>query len=360
MRNLPLDSYASYYGLGQNTSEHREFMQSMSARLNEVINQQWCCICQKTDKAKNRHQKCDRKCDQKSTEFSKKFTNIDDIESLRSVISPKKSHRSRRLTDIENSENSAKKQLENNENDREFCDFCPEGFVKKDFYKHMAIEHFQEEFITKILPTYSDPNGKCRMCKFFKSSNQKDLILHLAETHKLMDRFYHHWAEKPSEPKNHDIIGEMVEVSAITKTENIYKCKGCGISYTNLEKVIFHVRDHFKQNWPLPNVQPYICPECFYEAATYLSLFKHVGTTHGQELKSIWNKEEFENTSKLVKFDSKKAMEAKTYTKKHFTITQPKISEKPKVPKVKFLDFMAKEFQDVKIQAVRIINFSRF
>ena len=63
----------------------------------------------------------------------------------------------------------------------------------------------------------------------------------------------------------------------------------CNQKYQDIQALRFHVKNHFKESWPLPKTRPYICPECYYEAHTYLSLFKHVGMKHGDhEFKKIY------------------------------------------------------------------------
>ena len=82
----------------------------------------------------------------------------------------------------------------------------------------------------------------------------------------------------------------MIVAEQTTKDLKLYRCKECpGMNFYDLRELRLHVKNHLKKSWPLPKTHPYICPECFYEAATYLSLFKHVGTTHGAELKSKCN-----------------------------------------------------------------------
>ena len=339
MRNLPLDSYVSHYGLRPDSKNYQQFMTRISTKIQEVISQKWCCICQKSQQLSNQHQKCD----QKKCQFTKNLSTLEDIESLRSVISPQKSNR--RISKIKMEE------LEKDENEREFCDYCPDGFRTKDYYKHMALNHLKDIFITKIVPQDSIKDRgfwKCRLCTFYKVSGQDDIILHLAEKHRKVEQVVTMLDEKnKAESKKHDIFEEMIGKIEITQDKSLYRCNSCKTSYPSLLKVSQHVKDHFKQNWPLPRMQPYICPECFYEAATYLSLFKHVGTTHGQELKSIWNKEVAKHH---VPFDfnvkNLPGMQSKTY-KKHFTIVQPSQETKVKRPKMKFVDFMQKEFKDV-------------
>ena len=337
MRNLPLDSYVSHYGLRQNSKEHQQFMNGITSKIREVINEKWCCICQKSQQpSSNQHQKCEQKICSKS----KNLSTLDDIESLRSVISPEKS-RSRSRID--------KAELEKDENGREFCDYCPEGFQTKDYYKHMALGHMRDLFVRDIIPKHSTKDRKCKQCTFFKASNDDDLILHLAEKHKLLERYLYLMEDKEQSGKR-DIFKDMIKEVVITEDPKtlMYRCNSCKTSYKDLQSVREHVKKHFKQNWPLPAMQPYICPECFYEAATYLSLFKHVGTTHGEELKSIWNKEVAKKN--LVPFTiggkNLPVMQSKSY-KKHFTITQPSQETKVKKPKVKFVDFLQQQFKDV-------------
>ena len=80
----------------------------------------------------------------------------------------------------------------------------------------------------------------------------------------------------------------MIVAEQTTKDLKLYRCKECQTNFHDLRELRIHVKNHLKKSWPLPKTHPYICPECFYEAATYLSLFKHVGTTHGAELKGIF------------------------------------------------------------------------
>ena len=97
----------------------------------------------------------------------------------------------------------------------------------------------------------------------------------------------------------------MIVAEQTTKDLKLYRCKECpGMNFHDLRELRLHVKNHLKKSWPLPKTHPYICPECFYEAATYLSLFKHVGTTHGAELKSKCN---------YVGFFEKKTFEIKVF-----------------------------------------------
>ena len=92
----------------------------------------------------------------------------------------------------------------------------------------------------------------------------------------------------------------MIVAEQTTKDLKLYRCKECpGMNFYDLRELRLHVKNHLKKSWPLPKTHPYICPECFYEAATYLSLFKHVGRTHGAELKGKCNCVVF--SKKLVK-----------------------------------------------------------
>jgi len=106
-----------------------------------------------------------------------------------------------------------------------------------------------------------------------------------------------------------------------------------------LRELRLHVKNHLKKSWPLPKTHPYICPECFYEAATYLSLFKHVGTTHGAELKGYYNRMMFQRQQKMLQqqnhleMPSNASLQIRANYKqpKTFTISAPQVPDKPKI-----------------------------
>ena len=89
--------------------------------------------------------------------------------------------------------------------------------------------------------------------------------------------------------KVHDVFSEMIASNEVTPGVKMYYCKKCNVKFQDLQEVRKHVVNHVKTSWPLPKTRPYICPECYYEAHTYMSLFKHVGVKHGgQEFKKIY------------------------------------------------------------------------
>ena len=82
--------------------------------------------------------------------------------------------------------------------------------------------------------------------------------------------------------KPHDVFAEMIAFDELSPGVKLYYCKKCNVKFQDVQDLRIHVKDHFKESWPLPKARPYICPECYYEAHTYLSLFKHVGISHGE------------------------------------------------------------------------------
>ena len=131
---------------------------------------------------------------------------------------------------------------------------------------------------------------QCRKCGFEAANLSLDgKILHVGRYHRMVEQIHAKDREEFREKEFHDIFDEMIVAEQTTKDLKLYRCKECQTNFHDLRELRLHVKNHLKKSWPLPKTHPYICPECFYEAATYLSLFKHVGTTHGAELKSKCN-----------------------------------------------------------------------
>ena len=134
---------------------------------------------------------------------------------------------------------------------------------------------------------------RCTLCneKDQTTFRKKDeLILHLAKEHKLLERYIHliNTADEDNE-KVHDVFSEMIASNEVTPGVKMYYCKKCNVKFQQIQELRKHVVNHIKKSWPLPKTRPYICPECYYEAHTYMSLFKHVGVKHGgQEFKKIY------------------------------------------------------------------------
>ena len=106
----------------------------------------------------------------------------------------------------------------------------------------------------------------------------------------MLERYIHliKTADEDNE-KVHDVFSEMISSNEVTPGVKMYYCKKCNIKFTDIQDLRKHVVNHIKTSWPLPKTRPYICPECYYEAHTYMSLFKHVGVKHGgQEFKKIY------------------------------------------------------------------------
>ena len=155
--------------------------------------------------------------------------------------------------------------------------------------------------------------------------------------------------ENDKSEKKIDIFKDMIKVEHVHRDLNLYHCKKCKIKFHNIQDLRIHVKKHFKDIWPLPKRQPFICPECFYEAHTYLSLFKHVGITHGQrkELQNSYQQSQNDQASQKrprpEENQSLLQIQAK-YPKKNFTIQLPPAEK----PKVKFSRFISKLFKDTK------------
>ena len=134
---------------------------------------------------------------------------------------------------------------------------------------------------------------RCTLCNEKDQTtfrNKDELILHLAKEHKLLERYIHliKTADEDNE-KVHDVFSEMIASNEVTPGVKMYYCKKCNVKFQQIQELRKHVVNHIKKSWPLPKTRPYICPECYYEAHTYMSLFKHVGVKHGgQEFKKIY------------------------------------------------------------------------
>ena len=106
----------------------------------------------------------------------------------------------------------------------------------------------------------------------------------------MLERYIHliKTADEDNE-KVHDVFSEMIASNEVTPGVKMYYCKKCNVKFQQIQELRKHVVNHIKKSWPLPKTRPYICPECYYEAHTYMSLFKHVGVKHGgQEFKKIY------------------------------------------------------------------------
>ena len=127
---------------------------------------------------------------------------------------------------------------------------------------------------------------RCTLCNEKDQTtlrNKDELILHLAKEHKLLERYIHliKTADEDNE-KVHDVFSEMIASNEVTPGVKMYYCKKCNVKFQQIQELRKHVVNHIKKSWPLPKTRPYICPECYYEAHTYMSLFKHVGIRHGE------------------------------------------------------------------------------
>ena len=353
LSHLPIDSYLDHHGLTRESQEAKDFIDKMQITIGDIINGKWCCVCSNTssptdaNEVKTENATTISVCGKKHHPrfLQQKLKTVDDIEALRTVISPKKSL-----------------SLNTDPEDKEFCEYCIDGFKSKEYYEHMALLHFKDYFKCYAEQNFS-PDKKCTICSEsgtdYVAETIDEMIMHLGKYHQKVDHFIEAVNSNNSKQcvEYRDIFEEMIEVKDVTNDTKIFECKKCSTPFFQLRELRLHIRDHIKKSWPLPKTHPYICPECFYEATTYLSLFKHVGTTHGPELKSQYNK---------IKFDLQKKQLPKTpstnpnklqglpaintiYKKKTFTISAPEIDVKPKRPKSKneFAPMMRKLFQDI-------------
>ena len=315
--HLPVESYLHHFGLTTGP-EVNKMLEDLKQKIQDVINGKWCSICLgKVDT---------RNCCNKNPKFLvQKLKRVQDIESLRSIISPKKSFAAANPED----------------EDKEFCEFCVDGFKPSQYYEHMALGHLKELFEKELLRRNTE--GKyCKICHYM-SKDKDDLILHLGQYHQYVEWGIRQLQNQDGHDQNNrmiDIYNEMIYTEQVTKDFKLFHCKKCKITFQEIHDLRLHVKDHIKQSWPLSKAPPYICQECFYEASTYLSLFKHVGTKHGPELKGYYNKIMLKQ---LLPFQNGPP-EARIQEKKTFTISAPSPDIIPKKPKVKFIDMINKVY----------------
>jgi len=341
--SLPLDKWLEHQGLSKDHGDGRSFMNEMKKRAQDIISGKWCCICLGVgiDSEQKYNHGCDSNKNGKNSELlltRKHLSSVEDVETLRSIISPKKK------TDTKPEEDSSKK---------EYCEWCVEGYDTDKYYEHTCLEHFRKLFEEHIIPENAK-DMRCTLCNEKDQTtfrNKDELILHLAKEHKLLERYIHliKTADEDNE-KVHDVFSEMISSNEVTPGVKMYYCKKCNIKFQQIQELRKHVVYHIKKSWPLPKTKPYICPECYYEAHTYMSLFKHVGVKHGgQEFKKIYKdspvgQKQLEpmTSNGTVQIQAKYSHPVKE--KKIFTIEESR-------PKIKFSDFMRKNFK--KAEAVK-------
>ncbi len=325
---IPLEDYLAFHELCPIDKEAIEFTSKLKQRIEDILKDQWCSICLKNAKDV-KHKNHDQQ--DKSAYFEKTLTCTEDVENLRSIISPTKH-------DHEDQDKGSSSK------GNEYCEWCIEGFKKNDYYKHTALVHFKSLFKDIIIPDFTR-NGECMICKEdLKPGSSDEEILHFAQHHRLLDRYLilikNDKKRNQADKKDKDIFDENTAINIINGDKKMYTCKHCNANFQDIQSLRLHVKDSFKKSWPWPKVQPFICPECYYEAATYLSLFKHVGTKHGekQDLKKMYSSIVAQDLCK--KSDNKPPASKEIVSvssKKNFVISLP--AEKPKI---KFKDFMKK------------------
>ena len=169
---IPMESWIEYQGWTRKQEEAVALMQKVHDRVSMIIEGQWCPICLKSyqEGQKVQHDCHNKKSNSDHAEYlTKKLSSEDDVEKLRSIISPVK--------------NSSKNKAEN-----QYCEWCIEGYKPEDKYEHLALEHFKNLFLEVIVPENTTGNN-CNLCTFFLAKNTNDLILHLARHHRLLERY---------------------------------------------------------------------------------------------------------------------------------------------------------------------------
>jgi hypothetical protein len=118
----------------------------------------------------------------------------------------------------------------------------------------------------------------------------------------------------------------------------------------------------------LPNSQPYHCPKCYYEAATRLSLLRHIGQCHGLSNQIVAGNEINQKSDFKEDQDPHLSLfhiEAKYKTTKTIKLEAEKedlaiLSAAASVPKIKFQDFIKDLYglqeQDLSVEAVKSSN----
>lgn len=330
--SIPLDDWLIFNNLQPLENDTMEIYEDMKKRVNDIIEGKWCCFCTETDTKNCKKEDC--KDQDQSQYFERKLCSTEDIENLRSIISP------------------TKNTVKTHEKKMKYCEWCVEGY-QKDYIEHCALTHFRNLFEEIIIPDFLQ-DLRCTLCeKDLSYMDKKDQILHLADKHKLLERYI--YLIKNDGKKNNeqvqDIFDKLIQIQNVTSDKKLYTCKKCDTKFYDIQSLRVHVIGHFKESWPLPKIRPYICPKCFYEAATYLSLFKHVGTKHGDaDLKKAYASSVIESHSIVQSAEKKPIVQKATYekpSKKEFKIELPR-------PKIKFVDFLKSTLKGAQAQEEKI------
>jgi len=154
------------------------------------------------------------------------------------------------------------------------CEFSGcDGYQEREYYGHLT-KHFKAALLKDIKKEAKEGMStlSCPRC-IFQGVTEMDLLEHFGAYHQRLD-FY------TSVSRDQQIIDHMnsgpFELGA--KTE----CDQCGYKTRKGQaKVTEHRVFHMKQLLNrLPKQQPYVCPACFYESSTRLSLVRHFCQNH--------------------------------------------------------------------------------
>ena len=119
MAKLPIKPWLDHHDLTPAKSpEGKIFVKILAKRVQDIIDGKWCCIC--LDLFENNHH-CKKDVDPGF--LTKKLSSVEEIESLRDVVSPRKIRKG----------SGDKQPKVVVDDDKEPCEHCPEGFKSSDY-----------------------------------------------------------------------------------------------------------------------------------------------------------------------------------------------------------------------------------
>ena len=155
------------------------------------------------------------------------------------------------------------------------CEFSGcDGYQEGEYYGHLT-KHFKAALSKDIKKERKAGASKlsCPRC-IFEGTTEMELLEHFGSYHRRID-FYVSVARNPK------LIDQMNSGPFELSTKK--ECGQCGYKTSKGQarvtehQVVHMMRDLLKK---LPNRQPYICPACFYESSTRISLVRHFCQHH--------------------------------------------------------------------------------
>ena len=181
-----------------------------------------------------------------------------------------------------------------------FCEFygC-DGYLEEQYYSHLA-KHFKELLSQDIAKEKAMIGQKeelaCPRC-IFSADTISELYEHFGTYHQVLDYYVALSRDKGLLDR---MVGGRVELEQGAGGE----CGWCGYKSSSTATLTQHQLEHVKTILAdLPTMQPFICPVCWYESSSRLSLVRHFAENHGNQVNS-GNVSFSSNTSSTTKDDS--------------------------------------------------------